>query len=388
MNCADVRENISAYADNELDANERKLFEEHTSNCPECKKELDDMVRIIKLCRSMPLHDLPEGFRDELHEKLAAAASRNDLAAAGAGKPKWKLTAGTFASIAAVILLIFLGGSIVRFGLLSDRLGSKAADSASMTPAAGSSSGYSADDAADSGSESAVTEDGDSVGISSAQLARVMEPESADYLSKQAEANQGYEAPRSFDINRAISDEKRDNGISPEMDETETVSCRTSEVSVAAEDPAAALETVNALAAAYNAMMPAEEAMTYDQFSTGSISYHIAFTEESEARLKLHLTFADNDYRLFIAALNDAFGAANIQVGAYVIEDRTDELNMLIEKTNACDQLLKELHEKDDESSAGEIDRLKKEKEDANKRIESLRLNSDFITVTVHINEK
>ena len=137
------------------------------------------------------------------------------------------------------------------------------------------------------------------------------------------------------------------------MDETETVSCRTSEVSVAAEDPAAALETVNALAAAYNAMMPAEEAMTYDQFSTGSISYHIAFTEESEARLKLHLTFADNDYRLFIAALNDAFGAANIQVGAYVIEDRTDELNMLIEKTNACDQLLKELHEKDDESSAG-----------------------------------
>ena len=82
----------------------------------------------------------------------------------------------------------------MRFGLLSDRLGSKAADSASMTPAAGSSSGYSADDAADSGSESAVTEDGDSVGISSAQLARVMEPESADYLSKQAEANQGYEA--------------------------------------------------------------------------------------------------------------------------------------------------------------------------------------------------
>ena len=38
MNCADVRENISAYADNELSVNERKAFEEHISSCAGCKK--------------------------------------------------------------------------------------------------------------------------------------------------------------------------------------------------------------------------------------------------------------------------------------------------------------------------------------------------------------
>lgn len=40
MNCADVRENISAYADNELSVNERKAFEEHISSCAGCKKSL------------------------------------------------------------------------------------------------------------------------------------------------------------------------------------------------------------------------------------------------------------------------------------------------------------------------------------------------------------
>ena len=66
MNCADVRENISAFADNELDAM-KKTVRGTYEQLPECKKELDDMVRIIKLCRSMPLYDLPEGFSYEFH---------------------------------------------------------------------------------------------------------------------------------------------------------------------------------------------------------------------------------------------------------------------------------------------------------------------------------
>src|SRR5690606_5529917 len=148
MVCADVRENISAYADGELSADERKSFEEHISSCPECRKELDDMVRIIKLCRSMPLYDLPEGFRDELHAKLTAAADRNRNSS-GAEKSRMVRTARTFASIAAGILLIFLGGIIVRSGLISGRLGAKADVPAEMTAAAGAAESPAAE-AADS----------------------------------------------------------------------------------------------------------------------------------------------------------------------------------------------------------------------------------------------
>jgi hypothetical protein len=61
---------------------------------------------------------------------------------------------------------------------------------------------------------------------------------------------------------------------------------------------------------------------------------------------------------------------------------------MLIDQTNTIDQTLRELQERDGESSAEEINELIREKEEIDSRIESLRLNTDFITVTIYINKK
>ena len=117
-------------------------------------------------------------------------------------------------------------------------------------------------------------------------------------------------------------------------------------------------------------------------------NYGTATGEGDEVQIKLQLVFAETDYWTFAAALNDAFGSANVQTGAFVTEDRTDELNMLIDQSNAYDRHLAELENKSGESDAEEINKLRKEKEDTDKQIETLRLNSDFITVTVHINKK
>jgi len=391
MNCADVRENISAYADDELNASKRKLFEEHVSSCPECRKELDDMVRIIKLCRSMPLHDLPEGFRDELHEKLTAAASKK-LDSAGADKPKRKWTARTFASIAAGILLIFLGGSIVRFGMLSVKLGAKSSAPAETASAAGAAESP-AETAADGGAGVTMAEADDSVLIQYGQAAGEVR-DTADAEIKSIEPGKFFAAPRLTEANRSCEDDERINGLGLTMAGKETISYKTSEMYVSAEDPASALDTVMTLATHNNGALYSDEndldggGQRYSQGSYLSKQQYDEPQAESMTQLKLVLTFTETDYGNFTAAINDTFGAANVQTGAFVIEDRTDELNMLVDQANSYDKAIRELERKDDEGSAAEIDKLKKEKEDADRRIESLRLNSDFITVDVYINKK
>ena len=159
-------------------------------------------------------------------------------------------------------------------------------------------------------------------------------------------------------------------------------------------DPEAALETVMTLATDNNGTLYSDENDLYggdQRYGQGGYLDKPQFDVSqagSMTQLKLVLTFTEMDYDNFTAALNDTFGAANVQTGAFVIEDRTDELNKLAEQANSYDQAIKDLEEKDDEGSAAEIDKLKKEKEDADRRIESLRLNSDFITVDVYINKK
>jgi len=391
MNCADVRENISAYADDELSAGERQLFEEHISSCPERRKELDDMVRIIKLCSSIPLHDLPEGFRDELHEKLTAAVSKNH-GPAGADKPKRKWTARTFASIAAGILLIFLGGSIVRLGLLSVKLGAKSSAPAETASAAGAAESP-AETTADGSAGIAMAEAEDSVPIQFSEATGEMR-DTTEAEMNSMEPGKLFASQRSSEANRSCEDDERINGLGLVMAENQTINYKTSEMYVNAEDPAAALETVMTLATDNNGTLYSDENDLYgggQRYGQGGYLDKPQFDVSqagSMTQLKLVLTFTEMDYDNFTAALNDTFGAANVQTGAFVIEDRTDELNKLAEQANSYDQAIKDLEEKGDKGSAEEIDKLKKEKEDADRRIESLRLNSDFITVDVYINKK
>ncbi|HOQ06183.1 MAG TPA: anti-sigma factor [Clostridiales bacterium] len=384
MNCADVRENISAYADDELSAAERKSFEEHISSCPECREELDEMVRIIKLCRSVPLYDLPEGFRDGLHEKLTAAAK--DLNASGAEKTKRKWTAKTFASIAAGILLIFLGGSIMRFGLLSARLGSKAVTDQNATSAGASE--RPAGEIFDGSTGITMTEEG-SFYIQFNERSEAMKDEAEEEM-KTGGPGHKLMGPRPFEINRS-EDHERLNALT--MQQNGAVSFKTSEMYVNAEDTAAAMETVIALATDNNGMLYRDRAdYGHDQGSVQNspLNQTVKNTSrtDSQAQLKLVLAFTETDFGNFAAALNDTFGAANVQTGAMVHEDRTDELNMLIDKANEYDQLINEMKEKGDGDSVGEIDRLRKEKEDVDRQIYSLRAGSGFVTVNVYINPR
>lgn len=370
--CADVRENISAYVDGELSADEKISFEEHINSCPDCKKELDEMMQIIRLCSNMPLQQLPEGFRDELHEKLTAVAARSKNIET-IGKPRKIPHAKTFASIAAGILLVFIGGSIVRYGLLSGNLGAKN-DAGNSYQLAEKSSETAADSGEDQHIAFSLNADSTEDGSAAAGI------QSMD----NGEANQSLTYKRSNDNNRSSSAKARSEYNA--LGVTETANCKSSEITIMADEPETAVETVTELASANNGAMTDEQA-GYSGVQDSSEDGNDAL-DGDETRIQLQMVFSQDDYKSFTNAVNDAFGAANVQIGPFITEDMTDKLNALIEQTEIYDNDIKELQKENSESNEKKIQKLKKEKEEIVRQIETIRLNSDFVTVQVNINER
>jgi len=107
MNCDHVKNLISLYIDNELDEKECHEFEEHISSCESCRNELNEMLKTVKLLRSIPQVELPSNFKAELHEKLIKVKEEEKRST---GKGLFFIGNGYFkavSGIAAMILVIF-----------------------------------------------------------------------------------------------------------------------------------------------------------------------------------------------------------------------------------------------------------------------------------------
>ncbi|NJD03333.1 MAG: hypothetical protein FIA99_12245, partial [Ruminiclostridium sp.] len=115
--CSEIKELISLYIDDELETDERREFEEHTDSCGECRDELDELTRIIGLCRITEEEELPVDFRIELHQKLLEVQKQSKEV-----KPVFYNTRyfKLFSSVAAVFLLVFLIKGFYDFDLFSN----------------------------------------------------------------------------------------------------------------------------------------------------------------------------------------------------------------------------------------------------------------------------
>jgi len=76
-NYDEIREQIYIYVDGELDEAQRAEFEEHINSCVDCRNELDEIKNIISMCNSIEEEELPDNFREELHSKLLAVKEEN-----------------------------------------------------------------------------------------------------------------------------------------------------------------------------------------------------------------------------------------------------------------------------------------------------------------------
>lgn len=70
MTCKFDTSRIQDYLEDQLSPEERQEVEQHLAVCPQCHREWVEMNNLMQLLRGLPDEELPEGFKEELHEKL------------------------------------------------------------------------------------------------------------------------------------------------------------------------------------------------------------------------------------------------------------------------------------------------------------------------------
>ena len=73
LNCRHVWDYISGYLDNTLEPETRAAVEEHLAHCEICSAVLDSTRNILILTADDRVFELPLGYSERLHARLAAA---------------------------------------------------------------------------------------------------------------------------------------------------------------------------------------------------------------------------------------------------------------------------------------------------------------------------
>ena len=71
LDCKHVWEHISEYIDNSVDAKLREDIERHLEHCEICSAILDSTRNILVLTADDRTFELPVGYGERLHERLA-----------------------------------------------------------------------------------------------------------------------------------------------------------------------------------------------------------------------------------------------------------------------------------------------------------------------------
>lgn len=104
MNCMDVREDLVAYLDDELDARQAALIREHLAECSECRTLSDQHRQVWQLLDHYPPVATPTGFLDRILARVRL--SRGPVRAPGLR------IGGVWIAAAAVLLVV-----LIPFGL-------------------------------------------------------------------------------------------------------------------------------------------------------------------------------------------------------------------------------------------------------------------------------
>jgi hypothetical protein len=111
MKCENIKELMSMYIDNEINEVDKAKFEKHIAQCPQCKEEYEILKDLVLECSEIDEVKLPQGFMEELHNKLVAAqANKPSKFTQFLRKANWKPAAG---AVAAVLILAISLNSLV-----------------------------------------------------------------------------------------------------------------------------------------------------------------------------------------------------------------------------------------------------------------------------------
>ncbi|NLV17091.1 MAG: DUF4349 domain-containing protein [Syntrophomonadaceae bacterium] len=116
MKCRHVRTLLSPYIDGVLPEDKIIELEKHLSSCDDCRRELGDLEMLIAKLKDMETLQVPNGFMEEMHERLLQekAAALNDKNKFMKTIPKWFVaTAASVALLAGIYISSMIPSGIM-----------------------------------------------------------------------------------------------------------------------------------------------------------------------------------------------------------------------------------------------------------------------------------
>lgn len=390
--CKYVKENLSAYYDNELSADVRQIIEQHLSVCHDCSTELDEIAQIAQICADLTECDLPDRFRDELHEKLVAAAGEKTVINTERKKHSAIFRSKAFLSAAAGILLIFLVGSFYKMGLFSP----KAVTEAAMAAPSAMSSGVSADRGESYAMSQAPEAEQDNDNTMS-EAPKAESKENLNIETKESKEANTERVLKSFAMaNGAEGGNETDRSSTSsqsmimdfEVQSAEIISNKSSSITITYKDTEYVLETINTTAIE-NGSTAVDEQGEEEPVSEG-MTFSIASASEQSVqknvdRQELSFLIPVDKYDSFISELTGILGESNVQVGAYVTEDMTGTLEKLRSQLDEINTSIEQLDNSKERDSKAKVDQLEKERCDIESQIEQITVESDYISVSIFV---
>ncbi len=75
VSCEEILKELSEYIDDDLDPAYRQEIEEHLAHCQCCRLLLDSTRKVLIVVGDQRTFEVPLGYSDRLHARLAAALS-------------------------------------------------------------------------------------------------------------------------------------------------------------------------------------------------------------------------------------------------------------------------------------------------------------------------
>ncbi|MFZ5965964.1 MAG: DUF4349 domain-containing protein [Bacillota bacterium] len=127
MRCIEMDEILTLYIDGLLDEHTEAMMENHMKECPECRKMYTELLEIAQACKDLPMVELPENFKQDLHQALLNAneeekAVQKDNDTEIIQKKRKSVNWKRFSAIAAAIVVIVISASssnLFRMGNMS-----------------------------------------------------------------------------------------------------------------------------------------------------------------------------------------------------------------------------------------------------------------------------
>ncbi|MCX8130143.1 MAG: DUF4349 domain-containing protein [Clostridia bacterium] len=399
-NCNEVIEILSLYIENELNEELCIELEEHIDVCSECRKELQELQQIANLCKSITEEELPENFKQQLHEKLVLV-NGSENATKALIKPFKKILPQNYIRICASIAAVFIIAVMIKVLFPLSSVSDKTTESSptknfttesAQAPAAAESkiaNGTASSENIQAADEYGTVVDG------SADTAKSINPqttmkekngnstddvklfssEQPDLKASENEAeikSDGEE--KQMVVFDAVPTTKRIDAFSASASNV----IRDTDITVRVENPDIELEKIRLKAVEFGAEFDERKAMDgAGGENTG---------ESGKIRVTLRMPYTQ--YNPFVSSLKAVLGESFVVTASINSIDMNENINTLQTQISSLDKKISELAAMNQTAANEELEKLKTERENMQRELSNLKRDVQYISVCLDIIRK